>query len=167
MEEPVDEKMGQMILETLLKFKSLAFNRLARDDDIAQHRARHSARFQRKSGERQDIGRLVLVAPLGVDFPDIFIVGEDQRKFHGRFREGLLLFPLQKLNRRIQHFGCKGKQVLFRGPAFGLDADLNIQSCHCLCVSRPSRGFRPARPCGIRKPGRCAPPSDDARRRHP
>ena len=92
MQESMHEKMRQMRIEGLLEFHGLAFERLAGDDDVAEHRPGHRTRRHRKGRKGQHIRRLVLVAPFGVDRPHGRVVGEDEGKFRRRFRQWLLLF---------------------------------------------------------------------------
>ena len=80
-----------MRLKRLFEFSRLAGDRFMGENDVAQHRSRLAAGRKRIGRKGQNVGRLVLLAPLRIDLADRCIVREEQRKFDRVFREGLLL----------------------------------------------------------------------------
>ena len=84
MQEAVDRKMAEMMVERLLFVVGFFARRLIGDGDIAEHARRvvgraRSGRLQRR--KRQHVGRLVDAAPVAVQRLNPGIVGQHDREF--------------------------------------------------------------------------------------
>ena len=64
MQEAMDDEMRDMVLQRLAFQFRLARHRLGGQHDVAEHRRQRSAGFDRKGRKGQDVGRLVLAAPV-------------------------------------------------------------------------------------------------------
>jgi hypothetical protein len=69
--------MGEMMLKRLFEIGGFAFQRLVRQDDIAQNA--DDGRKRLDLGKREHIGRRILAAPVAVEVLLLGIVGEDDR----------------------------------------------------------------------------------------
>src|SRR3954454_18565983 len=74
-----------MVLEWLVVQFSLGVNRLTGQNNIAKHGRNSVAGRNREGWKGQDIGWLVLAAPLRVQFPDRLIIGEKKRSLGRRY----------------------------------------------------------------------------------
>src|SRR6185312_7519492 len=77
MQQAMDHEMGDVVLQRLVFQYAFARHRLRCQNDIAQHGRHRTVTGGWKRRKRQDIGRLVLAAPAGVERLDMRIVGKD------------------------------------------------------------------------------------------
>ncbi len=119
-QKSMHNQMGEMIFERFAFFECFALNRFPCNDDVTKHWSRLLASLYRVSGKRQNIGRLVLVTPLGVDLPDGSIVGKNQTQF------ALSGFKPEIIPGRLNRALHKPFKDCFVRPIAGFDHDIDL-----------------------------------------
>ncbi len=122
--------MGQMVREALVEIDRFALHRLARHDDVAEHRAGLAAGRQRKGREGKNIGGLVLSAPFGVDFTYLFVARKNQRDLDRHRGKWLIFLTPQILGRCLEDTPRQAFEFGFFRPSVGFDGNLYVEFRH-------------------------------------
>ena len=118
----MNNQMGEMIGKFQPFRPGFCGDGFPRHDDIAEKRA-ELASMKRRCGERQDVGRGVLVTILPIEQPDMGIVGEHQGNLG-------VVGDLRQIGRPAGGKGAidESLKIGLRRPAIGLDQDVGTDA---------------------------------------